>query len=328
MFCLKSLFASLCLVALTALPARCQTTGSIYGAVSDESGAAVPNGTVKVVNERTGLAWTVQSADDGTYLVLQLPNGVYTVEASAPGFKVYIRKDIPLSVQQNVKVDLPLQVGEVSESVTITGEAPLVDTRQASLASIMDSRRMTEMPLNGRSVASLLLVVPGVSRLGESGNTPTSNRVSANIVGGRGPANNFLLDNARFNAVQNNEGNPLPPPDVVAEFRVETNSYDAEKGMASAATIQVVTRTGRFCAFIMDWNSSIQRRPPPGCGRISRKQICTFAALGNCAVMLFHNSSTLAHSLDPVLAGMYTGETITISVSRDASNPSCRQPVR
>ena len=239
----RVVFAFLFICSLV-VPASAQTTATITGMVTDSSGAAIPGCPITVMNELTGLTWNTLTLEDGSYLVPLLPSGSYRVDASKSGFKTTVRQNVSLSVQQTVRVDLQMVVGEVSDSVTVSEFAPLVDTRQASLGTIMDSRRMTEIPLNGRSVASLLLLVPGVSNLGITGALPTDNRVSVNIVGGRGPANNFLLDNARFNAVQNNEGDPLPPPDVVSEFRVETNSYDAEKGMGSAATIQVVTRTG------------------------------------------------------------------------------------
>ena len=226
-----------------ASPVGAQTTATITGIVTDPSGAAIPGCPIKVANELTGLTWNTLTVEDGSYLVPLLPPGSYRVEASKSGFKTTVRQNVSLSVQQTVRVDLQMVLGEISDSVTVAGSTPLVDTRQASLGTIMDSRRMTEIPLNGRSVASLLLLVPGVSAVPATGALPTDNQVIANIVGGRGPANNFLLDNARFNTVQSNNGDPLPPPDVVSEFRVETNSYDAEKGMGSA-TIQVVTRTG------------------------------------------------------------------------------------
>ena len=196
-----------------------------------------------VTNEGTGLTRTVQSQPDGAYLVTLLPPGAYRIEATAAGFKKSIRTGTSLSVQENARVDFQLSPGDVVESISVTGEAPQVDTRQASISALMDSKRMVELPLSGRSPASLLVLIPTVTNVAE-GSRPTSYSVNANVAGGRSGANNFLLDNTRYNSIQYGEGNPLPPPDFLSEFKVTTNAYDAEKGMASSATIQVVTRSG------------------------------------------------------------------------------------
>ena len=220
-----------------------QTTASVGGHVTDVSGASVVGATVLVSSDQTGLSRSVQSQDDGAYLVTLLPPGTYRVDASAAGFKKLIRTGVSLSVQENVRVDFQLTPGDVVESISVSGEAPQVDTRQASLGALMDSKRMVELPLSGRSPASLLVLIPTVTNVSE-GARPTSYSVNANVAGGRSSANNFLLDNTRYNSIQYGEGNPLPPPDFLSEFKVTTNAYDAEKGMASSATIQVVTRSG------------------------------------------------------------------------------------
>lgn len=219
------------------------TTATITGNITDVSGAAIPDSVVSITNELTGAVWHVQPSADGTYLQTLLPPGEYAVEASKQGFQAVIRKGISLSVQETARIDLRLPVGSVSEAITVSGDAPMVETRQASLGAVMDNKRMLELPLSGRSPASLLVLMPAVSNV-DAGTSPTSWSVNLNVAGGRTSSNNFMLDNSRFNSVQYGEGNPLPPPDMVTEFRVETNSYDAEKGMASGATVQVVTRSG------------------------------------------------------------------------------------
>ncbi len=220
-----------------------QTTASVGGLVTDMTGASVAGATLIVANEQTGHTRTVQSQADGAYLVTLLPPGAYRIEASAGGFKKFVRTGINLSVQANARIDFQLTPGDVVESVSVSGEAPQVDTRQASIGALMDSKRMVELPLSGRSPASLLVLIPTVTNVAE-GSRPTSYSVNANVAGGRSGANNFLLDNTRYNSIQYGEGNPLPPPDFLSEFKVTTNAYDAEKGMASSATIQVVTRSG------------------------------------------------------------------------------------
>ena len=108
----------------------------------------------------------------------------------------------------------------------------------------MDQQSMVEMPLNGRSPASLLSLLPGVSNVSDTGDLPTSRRIWVNIAGGRIEANTCTLDGSQWINIQYSYCNPLPPPDMLEEFSVETNSYDASKGLTSAATISAVTKSG------------------------------------------------------------------------------------
>jgi len=227
-------------VLLVAAPVFAQTTAAIVGNVTDATGGAVARCAIHVTNESTGQTRDVTAETDGSYVVTLLPLGAYRVEAEASGFKKAVRTGVTLSVQENVRVDFQLAVGAVTEVISVTAEAPLVDTRQASVGALMDSKRMVELPLSGRSPASLLVLIPTVTNV-DAGVRPTSFSVNVNVAGGRRSANNFLLDNTRYNSIQYGEGNPLPPPDFLSEFRVTTNAYDAEKGMASTSTIQVVT---------------------------------------------------------------------------------------
>lgn len=225
------------------LPVLAQTTASIIGNISDSSGSVVPQCAVQITNELTGQVRQTVTGADGAYVMPLLSVGSYSVRATAPGFKTETRTGIALSVQQNVRVDFSLAVGDAAESVTVSVQAPNIETRQASLGETMDSKRMVELPLSGRSPASLLSLIP-TALVTDPGVLPTSYSVVVQVAGGRQSSNNFLLDNARYNSIQYGQGNPLPPPDFLSEFKVITNAYDAEKGLASAATIQVVTRSG------------------------------------------------------------------------------------
>ena len=226
-----------------ALPLAAQTTASILGNVVDQSGSVVPNCAIKATNDLTGQSRDTVSDSQGAYLIPLLPVGTYTVRAEATGFKSEVRRTIALSVQANVRVDFTLAIGSVSETVNVDSKAPNIETRQASIGETMDSTRMVELPLSGRSPASLLSLIP-TAIVSDPGTSPTSYSVVVQVAGGRQTSNNFLLDNARYNSIQYGQGNPLPPPDFLSEFKVITNAYDAEKGLASAATIQVVTRSG------------------------------------------------------------------------------------
>ena len=233
------------LFAISLIPglALSQNTGNISGIITDESGAMVVNTSVAAFNELTGFSRNTVSGSDGSYLLTLLPVGTYRVEAEQTSFKKFVRKGIVLTVGQNAKVDITLSLGEVTETISITGEAPLVDTRDASIATLMDERRLVELPLNGRSAASLIALVPGVTNV-IPGARPTSQNVIVNIAGGRQGQNSFQMDGAQWNQIQYNEGNPLPPPDMLQEFRVETNSYDASTGLTSAGTFAVATKSG------------------------------------------------------------------------------------
>lgn len=220
-----------------------QNTASIVGTVSDPTGAVIPSCSVKVTNNLTGYFRSTITGPDGAYTVTLLPLGTYSVQASKQGFRTATRSGISLSVQQVARIDLQLAIGSSTQAISVTAAAPLVNTAQASVSSVMDNERMTELPLSGRSPASLLVLIPTVTYL-SAGTLPNSLEIVADVAGGRGSGNNFLLDNAPWNFIQHNTGNPLPPPDFLSEFRVTLNGYDASMGMASSSTIRAVTKSG------------------------------------------------------------------------------------
>jgi hypothetical protein len=240
---LKSLSLAAAVVLCFGAAALAQTTASLIGNVTDTSGAAVGHCSVKITETSTGQVRSTTTDEAGAYLFTLLPPGSYSIRAEAPGFKAEVRTGITVSVQANVRVDIPLSVGDVSETVTVASQAPAVDTRQASIGETIDSARMVEMPLSGRSPTALLSLIPGVI-VSDPGVSPTSYNVVVQVAGGQQTANNFIYDNTRYNSVQYGQGNPLPPPDFLDEMKVTTNAYDAEKGLAAAATVQVVTKSG------------------------------------------------------------------------------------
>src|SRR5579885_3517168 len=166
---------------LLAAAAFGQTTATIVGVVTDESGAVIPNCAVKVTNQLTGLSRALITGADGAYIATQLPPGTYSVEAEAAGFRTTVHEGIVLSVQDNAKIDLRLAVGAVTEPVTVVDAAPLVDVRQASIGALMESKRMLELPLSGRTPASLLVRIPTVSNV-NAGAPPTSYSVDVNVA--------------------------------------------------------------------------------------------------------------------------------------------------
>jgi hypothetical protein len=179
----------------------------------------------------------------GAYLMPAMPVGVYTVAAELTGFSPARQAGVVLTVNQNVRVDLTMSVGAIAQSVEVQGNVTAVDTRQASLTHLVEQKRLIELPLNGRNPASLIALIPGVAGL----SVPTRPGISGVIVrinGTNAYHQQFLLDGAPFNAVQRSDGLPLPPPDVVQEFRVTTNAYSAEYGRNAGGIFSTITKSG------------------------------------------------------------------------------------
>src|SRR6478609_7714481 len=144
------------------------TTGSISGRLLDSSGAAMSKITVTLRNMATGEVRSTQSEDSGDYLFPAAPTGRYEIAAEATGFKRVVRGPVTLDVNQNARVDLTLQLGSVNEVVQVTGDAPLVDTRDVQLGATVDARRVQELPLNGRNVYDLMQLTPGTVNVNTS----------------------------------------------------------------------------------------------------------------------------------------------------------------
>jgi hypothetical protein len=224
------------------LNADAQTTGSVVGNITDQTGAAVVGASLTAINESTGFKRTSNSRSDGSYLITLLPLGTYRIQAESTGFKKTIREGILLTLDENARADIQLQLGNVNESVRVEAAAQEVETEQATLGQIMDQKRIMELPLIGRNPQSLIVLIPGASNV----NVPTEGTpdVTVNINGGLGLMNSFQLDGVQTNAVQTNLGLPAPPPEMVEEFRAETDAYDASKGRGTTGTFNTITRSG------------------------------------------------------------------------------------
>src|SRR5215472_14231604 len=140
-----------------------QTAGNIMGAVTDPSGAGIPSATVHCVSELTGETHVASTLPNGDYVCAALPVGQYRVAVSAQGFKKSVRQGITLEVNQNARVDIHLELGQVSEQVVVKGAAPLVDTHEVQLGQVVEQKRIEDLPLNGRNSYSLVTLLPGVS---------------------------------------------------------------------------------------------------------------------------------------------------------------------
>jgi len=237
---------------LLAAGARAQTStvGSISGTVRDPQGAAVPNAEVVIEEETTGQKRTVRTGDDGTYSAESIAVGRYSVSAAPSGFKRTLATGVEVHVAERVVVDIALQVGAVSETVTVTGAAQLVETESGRVSSLVSEKQVTELPLNGRNYAALVTLVPGLSAPNEGGafgtrGTGLDSHVDVSVNGNQSNANMWTVDGVNNMDVGSNATLLVfPSIDSIAEFRVERNSFSAEYGQAQGAVINLVTKGG------------------------------------------------------------------------------------
>lgn len=242
----RILVAFFCLVCSTWLMAQ-STGGRILGRVADPSGAVLAGVKVNLVNDATGAQRSVQTNDTGDYVFVEVPPGSYYTEFELTGFKKNVRRGITLDVNQVVTLNMVLQLGEAREIVDVTSEAPLVDTTSTQLGAVVNNRSVNELPLNERDTYQFLQLQPGVqSQLGSSGSTfyGSDKAGSVSVNGGRGRANNFSVNGGDANDTFVNAAAVQPTPDAIDEFRVITNTFDAEYGRNSGAVVNVITKSG------------------------------------------------------------------------------------
>lgn len=224
-----------------------QTSGTITGIVTDTSGAAIPNATVTVTDISTKQAHTVTTNTQGEYTVPSLPESTYTVDVKAPNFRESVSNNVILHTSSTTTSNAQLQLGNVTESVTVNATAIQVQTDSAALGEVVDGQQVKQLPLNGRSFVELTQLQPGVSA---ANNFDTKNKglqggVDMSVNGNPTTNNLFLLDGVNNNDVGSNRTILIyPSNEAIAEFKMLTNSYGAQYGQASGAIISIVTRSG------------------------------------------------------------------------------------
>ena len=218
-----------------------QGSVTIFGTVTDASGGAVPQAAVLITNDQTGVTRQAKCETNGTYIVSQLPVGIYSVTAETAGFKKFIQRGIEVSVDENRRIDIQLQVGAVTESVQVTTEAEQVETRSGTLREVIDSERITELPLNGRNVLQLQYLVAGAGGTVTAGQEQND---SLSVNGSRPNTNNYSLDGADNHDPYFNTPSVFPNPDALQEFSLQTNAFSADRGRNAGALMNAVTRSG------------------------------------------------------------------------------------
>ena len=240
----------LCSLVLSGAMARGQvTTGTISGAVRDQSGAVLPGAGVTIRNVETGITRRIAADEQGRYRVPQLPLGNYEVEAEASGFSTEVRQGITLTIGREAVVDFSLNVGQVAERVVVEGEAPLVQTTTSEMGALVDNKKIRDLPLNGRSFEQLALLQPGVVVYAvASRELQFGSGVKFSVSGSRAYSNLFLLDGTDINDqadfTPGSAAGVVLGVETLREFSVLTNTYSAEYGRKAGGIINAVTKSG------------------------------------------------------------------------------------
>src|SRR4051812_22260519 len=231
------------------------TSGRIIGRVADSTGAVVSGVTITLVNDATGVSRNTKTNDTGDYTFIEVAPATYHVEYTLQGFKKDVATNVIVDVNQVLTLNATLQPGATQETVEVTSQAPLVDTTSTQLGAVVDDHTVSQLPLNARDTYQFLQLQPGVmSTVGSSNSIAYgSDRAGAvSVNGGRGRANNFSVNGGDANDQFVNLPTVQPSPDSIAEFRVLTNTFDAEYGRNSGSVVNVITKSGTN-----DWHGNL-----------------------------------------------------------------------
>lgn len=238
------------LILISASMLRADVTGSILGVVKDRSGAMVAGTRVVATNTETNFSKETTASSDGSYRILALPVGTYKLTATSPGFGTFTATDIDVKVNDQLRVDITLQVGAVQEQVAVAANAVQVESESTQLGDVIESKKMLALPLNGRSYIDLLGLQAGVVPVTSGSmqqDRPVSGTLSAgnlSVNGQRETANAFLVNGGDVSEGRNLGAGLIPNLDSIEEFRLITNSFDAEYGKFSGSVMNAITKSG------------------------------------------------------------------------------------
>ena len=237
------------LVVSSSLHAQAISTASINGTVRDTSGGVLPGVTVTATHTATGLMRVAVTDDSGAYLITALPVGPYRLEFTLQGFRSYVQTGIVLQVNTNPTVNASLEVGNVAETIQVSGQAPLIETRSPGIGMVVEHERVEELPLNGRQTLDLvyltgMAVSGGTLSGGRSGTVSPGSPGTIAVAGGLPNGTSYVLDGSNHNDPYNSGAMPFPFPEALQEFKVETSALTAQYGYHSAAVVNAVTRSG------------------------------------------------------------------------------------
>src|SRR4051794_33091605 len=229
------------------LGAQAVSNATVTGRVTDAQGAVIPDARIQIAGVNTGAVYSAVTNADGIYTVPGLPIGAYTVQATVPGFQTYVQTGIGLRVGDNVQINIPMKVGAVAEKVEVSANAGLVQTQQNTISQVIDQQRIVELPLNGRDPTELITISGASINKSDGTNTGSKSFFSSqsiSIAGGAGNTTNYLLDGGDNNDSFTNVNMPIPFPDALAEFSVETSTLPARYGLHPGGVVNAVTKSG------------------------------------------------------------------------------------
>ena len=227
-----------------------QTTASLGGNVVDSNNAVLPQSQVSVRNVDTGFTQNTTTDQSGAFLFPRLPVGSYELRVEMTGFSTYVQTGISLAVDQAATLTVVMQIGQISEELTVVGDSPLVGTRNGTLGQLVDQKRVVELPLNGRMAQSLVFLAAGTVDLGRNGCRICGHggvypgEQTAGVNGAGMAQVNYQLDGAGHNDTYLNVNVPFPNPDAVQEFNLQASNFTAEYGNAAGGIVNIVTRSG------------------------------------------------------------------------------------
>ena len=247
---MRTIFVFLTSFLAVSLPLRADVTGSILGTVRDSSQAVVAGATVVATNAGTNMSKSAVTGPSGEFRLLALPAGTYRVVVTAQGFQQFVTTGVEVSVNDQLRIDAILQVGSIQQEVNVAATAIQVETENTQLGDVIENRKIVSLPLNGRSYVDLLGLQAGVAPATAGSiqqDRPVSGGLSAGNVsvnGQRETANAFLVNGGDVSEGRNNGTAVIPNLDSIAEFRLITNSFDAEYGRFSGSVMNAITKSG------------------------------------------------------------------------------------
>src|ERR1700733_2257866 len=240
---------SLALVLLNAIPAAWsqEVTAAVVGTVSDPSGAPIKGATVTARDVERGTAWTAETNGTGDFTILRLPIGTYTAEATAPGFEKAAYPRFTLVLNQTARLEFKMKVGQVSETIEVTGAAPILQTQDAQVGTVINNVVSENVPLLTRNYGELTLLTPGAVSTNPAAFTSGQNTFQVGrpyINGNREQTSNYILDGIDNNQHDNNEVAYSPSPDAIEEFNLITQNPSAEFGNFLGGILNVSFKSG------------------------------------------------------------------------------------